>query len=232
MIESDITDHYVENNTSIQDQVALRPEMITTHGFIGELNDIAPAALQPLQTIADKLTIINAYTPVLSTTALIAYNEAFQAYQLGANAVGSAVAAWSSLTGTGGESVIGSTGIQTQPNQNKQQTAFQQFYGYWRNRTLFTVQTPWAVFQNMAIQSLKAIQDEKTNIITDFEVSFKMIRFASTTAVTLPTTQQGRLQNQSSPLVNNGVASSSSGPSLSAGSALSSNNLTDPLGVQ
>ena len=231
MIESDITDHYVENNTSIQDQVALRPEMITTQGFIGELNDIAPAALQPLQTIADKLTIINAYTPVLSTTALIAYNEAFQAYQLGANAVGSAVAAWSSLTGTGGESVIGSTGIQTQPNQNKQQTAIQQFYGYWRNRTLFTVQTPWAVFQNMAIQSLKAIQDEKTNIITDFEVSFKMIRFASTTAVTLPTTQQGRLQNQSSPLVNNGVASSSSGPSLSAGSALSSNNLTDPLGV-
>src|SRR6185312_8744514 len=41
-LESDITDHYIENNTAIQDQIALKPVIITTHGFIGELNDIPP----------------------------------------------------------------------------------------------------------------------------------------------------------------------------------------------
>lgn len=207
-LESDITDHYIEDNTAIQDQIALRPEMVSTHGFIGELNDVAPALLAPVQAIANKLVAIGAYTPSLSTTALIAYNEAFQAYQVAANAVNSAVSAWGALTGTGGESVVGSNGISFQPNQTKQQFYFQQFYAYWRKRTLFTVQTPWAVFQNMAIKSLRAIQDAETNVITDFEVSFKMIRLASTITLSAADASilQGRLANQGASLVNQGTS--------------------------
>lgn len=226
-IESDITDHYVENNTAIQDQIALRPEIITTHGFIGELNDIAPVLLQPLQAIANRLTVIDAYTPVLSQTAIIAYNEAFQAYQLGSNIVNAAVSAWSTINNVtgGGLNVISSDGLGTafnpltgivNGNQSKQQVAFQQFYGYWRSRILFTVQTPWAVFKNMAIRSLRAIQDEKTNVITDFEVQFKMIRFASTTTVTTQTnSRQGRNFNQAQPVINLGTSTPASSTSLS-----------------
>src|SRR6266576_7254366 len=44
-LQSDITDHYIEDNTALQDQIALKPEETTTHGFIGELNDVAPPAL-------------------------------------------------------------------------------------------------------------------------------------------------------------------------------------------
>lgn len=179
-LQSDITDHYIEDNTALQDQIALKPEEITTHGFIGELNDVAPPLLAIAQVVADKLTSISAYTPELSITALNAYNQAFQLYQVTQNAINSAVQTWSTLIGVGGESVIGSNGLALQPNQTKQQVMFQQFYGYWRNRTLFTVQTPWAIFQNMAIKSLIALQDDKTNVITDFNVTFKMIRIAST----------------------------------------------------
>lgn len=179
-LDSDITDHYVEDNTAIQDQIALKPEAITATGFIGELNNVAPLGLQTLQKIADKLVTISAYTPGLSATAAIAYNEAFFAYQIAQNAVDSAVSSWQSVTGTGGQNVIGSNGIVIQPNQNKQQLAFQQFYGYWRDRTLFTVQTPWAVFQNCAIKTLRAIQSPETRVITDFEVTFKLMRFAQT----------------------------------------------------
>jgi hypothetical protein len=217
-LESDITDHFIEDNTAIQDQIALKPETITTHGFIGELNDVAPGALATVKAVADKLTVINAYTPVLSTTALIAYNEAFQLYQVGLNAVNSAVAAWSSLSGTGGESVINSQGLALQANQTKQQIAFQQFYGYWRSRTLFTVQTPWAVFQNMAIKTLRAIQDPETRVITDFEVAFKMIRTAAT--VTTPGTNlsyQGRASAQAASLTDLGTSTPVSSISLSQG---------------
>lgn len=205
LIESDITDHFIEDNTAIADQIALRPELITTQGFIGELNNVAPGILAALQTLADKLTVISAYVPVLSETAIIAYTEAFQLYQVGANAVNSAVSAWSTLNGTSGESVINGQGITIQPNQTKQQTAFQQFYGYWRNRTLFTVQTPWAVFQNMAIKSLRAIQDADTNMLTDFEVTFKIIRTAQN-ATSIFTSVQGRLGSQSAGVTDLGTS--------------------------
>lgn len=214
-LESDITDHFIEDNTAIQDQWSLKPELVTVHGFIGELNDIAPPALAALKTLADKLTVIDAYTPVLSETALIAYDEAFLLYQTAANAVNSAVAAWSSINGQGGENVIDGNGLvggvfnpstgQVENIQNKQQTMFQQFYGYWNARTLFTVQTPWAVFQNMAILRLRAIQDAETRVITDFEVTFKMMRFADTSLTPgLSPIVQGRANSQTSGLVDLG----------------------------
>lgn len=213
-LESDITDNYVEDNTAINDQIALRPEMVTTQGFIGELNDIAPRVLEPLKIISEKLTIIGAYTPSLSATAILAYNEAAFIYSIGKNALNSAVAAWSSISGSGGESVINGNGIITQSNQNKQQVAFQQFYGYWKNRTLFTVQTPWAVFQNMAIKSLRAVQDAETNVITDVEVTFKIMRFASTISQSTPISLrfEGRSAFQASSLTNLGTSTPAFSP--------------------
>lgn len=230
-IESDITDHFIENNTTIQDQIALRPEIVTTHGFIGELNNIAPKALQLLQSLAEKLTVVSAYTPVLSETALIAYTEAFFLYQVAANVANSAVSAWSSINNTGGENVIGSNGLennvfnsstgQISNNQNKQQVAFQLFYGYWNSRTLFTVQTPWAIFQNMAIQRLRAIQDAETRVITDFEVVFKMMRFARTEESPF-SIQQGRAAAQSAPLVDFGTTTPATpNPPFGVGNGLS-----------
>lgn len=209
-LSSDITDHYIENNTAIQDQIALRPEIITTQGFVGELNDIAPAALQPIKSLAEKLTTVGAYVPSLSATALLAYANAFQLYQVASNTLNAAVSTWSTINGGGGQSVINGGGIVSQPNQTKQQIYFQQFYGYWKNRTLFTIQTPWAIFQDMAIQSLRAVQDAETRVITDFEVTFKLMRFASTLTATNPLYNnnnfQGRAFNQGADVVDLGTS--------------------------
>ena len=38
-LESDITDNFVENNMAIQDQIALRPEIVTVHGLVAELTN-------------------------------------------------------------------------------------------------------------------------------------------------------------------------------------------------
>lgn len=170
--QSDITDHYIEDNTAIQDQIALRPLEITTHGLIGELNDVAPPVLATAKAIANRLTVIGAYTPGLSATALLAYAEAAQAYQVAQLAAAAAVSAWSSIPG--------SETLSKFSNQNKQQIIFGQLRGYFESRTLFTVQTPWAIFNNMAIKSLRAVQDAETRVITDFELTFKMMRFTNT----------------------------------------------------
>jgi hypothetical protein len=194
MLESDITDHFVEDNTSLQDQIALKPETITTHGFIGELTDIAPKLLAPVKYAADKLLTVSAYTPALSATALLAYNEALYAYQVAAAIGSTAAAAWNSLSGGG--------------SQNKQQVAFTTFYQYWKGRRLFTVQTPWAVFKNMAIRTLRAIQDPETRVITDFEITFKTVNIASTSILGAGAgvlNGQGRFNNQSAGVTDNGI---------------------------
>lgn len=184
-LSSDVTDHYIENNSTIQDQVSLKPEMYTVQGFIGELNDIAPAAIQLIKTANDKLIALGAYSPQISLTADLAFSKAFQAYQIASTVVNTAVGTWASINGGGGtgdQGVINGSGLDpgNTKTQTSQQIYFQQFYGYWKNRTLFTIQTPWAVFQDMVIMSLKAVQDADTRMISDFEISFKLMRFAST----------------------------------------------------
>ena len=210
-LQSDITDHYIENNTAIQDQITLKPVTITVHGYIGDLNNVPPnTALLTAQTVANKLLIMSTYTPALSITALEAYNAAVEAYQTVASAANSAVSVYQGLSGGQGLAVVNGNGIgitntttpgafnQFTSTQTPQQIMFQQFYGYWWNRVLFTVQTPWAVFQNMAIQTLRSIQDETTQNVTDFEITFKMIRYAQSTITLIG---QGRWNQQAAPPV-------------------------------
>lgn len=206
-LQSDITDHYSEDNKALQNQIALRPVVYTTHGFIGELTNTPPAVLKSLKEASEKISVVSAYVPVISETAVIAYNTAFAAYQLAANISRNAVAAWNTISGNEG----------TPLNQNKQQNMFQQFFGYWQNRTLFTVQTPWALFKNMAIQNLRAVQNEETNMISDFEITWKQMRFAETLTsldfsrgVNQSTyntnNMSGRTYNQGAPQVDLGVS--------------------------
>lgn len=225
-LKSDITDHYVEDNTAVEDQIALHPERIMTHGFIGELNNVPPPALAAVQEAADKLTTIGAYTPGLTTTAELAYAEAFAAYQVTANAANAGIAAWTSIASDGtNQAVIGSDGLFIDDDnspfstQSRQQAAFAQWYGWWRSRTLFTVQTPWAVFQNMAIEDLTPVQEGETNVLTDFTVTFKMIRFAST-QTTFPTISTGATAAQSASQNNLGTGVlTTGGPSQSSANA-------------
>jgi hypothetical protein len=205
--KSDITDHFVEDNTSIADQIALRPESIRVQGFIGDLNDIPPnQAFRTLKLLADKLVTVGAYTPGLSATAVLAYNQAAFLYSVGLNAANTAVSSAQSIGnavsggGAGGLAVVGSNGLSNDGLfiQSKQQIAFQQFYGYWRKRTLFTVQTPWAVFQSCAIDSLRVLQTSESNSVTEFEVTFKTMRFASTQNFSSNANNtQGQLKSQS-----------------------------------
>jgi hypothetical protein len=224
-LSSDITDHFIEDNTAVQDQIALRPETITTQGFIGELSDIpnvdggvTGSKLPQLKTVANKLFIVSGYIPSLSTTALEAYNAAKFAYDTGLNFANGVKAGWTAARGTS-----------DQPTQTRQSQMFTQMYGYWQNRTLFTVYTPYAKFENMAILSCRSIQSAETKMISDFEVTFKQIKFVKDlTKQVNPTTLNGRASNQAEPLVNLGTSTPS--VEVNQADALSDAGLTIPGG--
>ena len=203
-LSSDITDHYIEDNTSVNDQIALKPEIVSVNGYIGELNDIAPFGLQTLKEASERLYIVSGLTPELSITALTVYNNAKQFYEVLAKTIIAGGSAWKSINNVVNEITgLGLRDDTPDDNQTQQQIIFQQFYMYWRNKVLFTVQTPWAIFKDMAIQSLSAIQDDETRMITDFQITFKLLRFA-TVEFEESKAKQGRNKHQSSSLVDLG----------------------------
>ena len=159
---SDVTDHYLEDNTAIHDQVSKKPRTITTGGYIGELNNVTPEALEPLEAVVDRLGLASAFIPELTNSALRAYNTAEQIYRVAKKAV------------TAIESAMGFEQV------TRQMETYVMFRKWWEERTIFKVQTPFEYFQNAVIQSLRATQTENDKNTTYFEITFKEIRIAKT----------------------------------------------------
>jgi hypothetical protein len=161
-LQTDITDHYVEDNTSRQDHVSLKPIQIVVSGFVGELNNVTPIGLAPFKAALDRLGVLDSYIPSITNTARRAYNTANQIFSLGEKikaATGAAV------------------GIDV---KTKQQKAFSDLAQYQRNRTLFYVSTPFGQFSNMVISAITADQSADTKSLSDFSITFKEIRLAQT----------------------------------------------------
>lgn len=212
-LDSEITDHYVENNYSVSDHIALAPEIITTKGFVGELHNNTNEASPLIKELANKLGDIAAFDPALSISARRAYAQAFQAYQAVSILKRSAIAAWSNVGANKNQPTEIDSSLSAEDfaksvnnfsTQNRQQIAFQKFYGYRKARALFTVQTPWAIFKNCAIQQIVATQDETTRFVTSFNVTFKPIQVAQTGTVNEFDAYQGRLSSQAAEILNSG----------------------------
>lgn len=199
-LASDISDHYVETNIAVQDQIALKPEQVVTKGFVGELSTVLPGAVQPyVQAAQSVLRTLSVFTPSLTEQAQAAYSAAFQAYQTASDLA----KAFSALA-------LGQS-------TSQQQKYFALIYSYWQNRTLFTIQTPWNLFQNMAIASVRIIQDETTTTISDFQVTFKKINFAVTLptanlSIYDPTNATGRAQTAGAVPTNQGASALTTSP--------------------
>lgn len=175
ILSADITDHYTEDNTAIQDQIAIRPKRITLKGYVGELvytpvgND-SPA----IQTLAQKLTSLSSFLPAITASA----EQAQQAIANPTNLdLPTALGDASNLYGIV-KNMLGAFG----PTQN-QQNAYNYFKALWQTGTLMGVQTPWEFMTNMAIESINVVQPENSMWISDFSVTFKEIRIAKTTTV-------------------------------------------------
>ena len=161
-LTSDITDHYVEDNSSLQDHISIRPITISVSGFVGELNNVVPDSLITAKNVVDRLGTLQAYIPSVTNTARRAFDLAQQVYSLTQKILKAG-------------SIAASVEIQTE-----QEKAFAALYKYQINRTLFYVSTPFGQFENMAIQSVVANQSPDSKSISDFTVSFKQVKFAQT----------------------------------------------------
>ncbi len=164
-LESDITDHYVEDNTAVQDQIALRPEVVTVTGQIAELVKTVPTA-KNVSRVVNPLPLVPGLEPVFSPGA-----EAQQA----------------------------SAALDV-----SNRDAYGYIYQLWKGRQRFTVETPWGFFTNMAILSASARQGSASRFVSEFSITFKKIRTASSITV-VPGLLAGRAVFQQAPVTQNGT---------------------------
>ena len=196
--QADITDHYVEANYAIHNHIAIRPLQITISGFKSEVTELLdPSSINDprgLATIQSNLRTILKRTNVLSqlvgsdvaglqADAQEVYNTAEQVATVATN-----TAMWQMLDS---KTSIVDQMTEDVHLQTKQEKAFQYLYDSYLNGDLFFVQTPFGMFPlstasnpavepNMAIQSIRAIQNDESTEVSDFEVTFKEIRVANT----------------------------------------------------
>lgn len=170
-LSADITDHYTEDNKSVQDHIAIKPKKLTLKGYVGELvyRDGNTAA-SSVQKVVQKLTTVTQYLPQLSAAA-----------QQAIDVINNARAGNFSLNNVSLESVnkvldLWGLAKNINPNQTKQAQAYMYFKALYEQKILCSVQTPYEFLSNMAIESIIAIQGENSKYITDFSITLKQIR--------------------------------------------------------
>lgn len=166
-LESDITDHYVEDNYAIQDHIAQKPIRFIVKGYVAELTDLFPNTLLSILTTVQSLNSVGLFLPVFSAQATQVYAQAASVGNQIGNVISQAKNIYSILTGSS-------------TSANKQQNAYQTFYNFWVTRQLCTVETPFGVLYNMAIERVTPMQPENTPLISEFSITFKQIRLATT----------------------------------------------------
>lgn len=184
-----ITDHWIENNTAIQDHVAIEPIKITLTGKVAELVFTKTAAAAYADVVLNNLKALNVLSPGMSQKATQYIAAAEQLQQSAASVLKQS----GTLTGL----FQGS-----QANLNNQQKAYQTFKTMFESRALLTVETPFQTYESMIIESFEASQDDSTVTASTFTVNFKQIRTISVQTGTGKLV--GRINAQKSAVVNKG----------------------------
>lgn len=200
-MQSEISDHYLDNNNPIQDHIAQKPITITLQGFQGDyfysVNQIEDA----ISLVTPTLSLVKEFLPELSTIAQ--QIKSSQLFNLQNN-------------------ISTSNGTLKANNENDLNyidvfSIFQSLYkltsaqarafffldALWRSKALMTVETTWKRYDNMAISNLKPLRDDNLDI-TDFRVTFKQLNFAESTIINLNNTA-GRTRQQLASVVKKGV---------------------------
>lgn len=169
-LTADITDHFTESNSFLNDHIVIKPDRITLSGFVGELKFRPPEGIAgALEEIQNRLQTVPAYLGDLTPGA----------QQTAARAVATAQTIISGINQTVDrtKNLVGFFAGEEAP-ETEQQKAFNTLDALRRNSEILTVQTPWKYFESVMIQSIAFSQDGNSKDISDISVTLKEIRIA------------------------------------------------------
>lgn len=220
-LSSEITDHTIEDNSKIQDHITLKPKKIMLRGYVGEVvyrdTNIFSGIAQKLN---EKLSFLDAFAPTAASqaqqTITSIANKANMFVDTVKEAVNNQLGAWSL--------------IENNPLfQTKQEQAFQYFSKLWENKVLVSVQTPFEYFENMAIESVFALQHENSKHISDFGITLKQITKAQVKIVAYNPSKDNVLKSKSETKELQGRASQQASPVAQIGRMQGQQTTTDQV---
>jgi hypothetical protein len=171
-LSADITDNFTESNVFIQDHISIKPIKVTLRNYVGELvYEPNQSDNQFLEELTEKLTVLNNVLPQLSDSALQLKNS------LDTNNLN--FKNMSALATTQGSNLWGLV-KNISPAATRQEQVYRFFKALWQQKVLFSVQTPYEYLTNMAIETITVKQGSESKFISDFSITLKQIRFAST----------------------------------------------------
>lgn len=197
-LSAQITDNYIENNTSLQDHIAFAPITVTLSGLVGDVilkSDEAtqqakdeleqaknrqritgnfyrlPNYIDNSSLVTTKLGSIGQLIPPLSNVTQMAVNTVSYIYN---SAQSTFAKKWFNKNMAISSNVTPQTGgLKTEIEKAYEQLK-NTFYAKMPNK----VYTPWTTYDNMYIQSIEITQDEQ-NYIVDLTITLKQLRFST-----------------------------------------------------
>jgi hypothetical protein len=173
-LENEITDHWLEDNTSVQDHIAVKPNIVTLQGYVAELVLNVSTVSAILGTVQNALSQAPAYLGKYSPGATQALESAISQAQNVETQISQALSRAATIA-----NLIPGLG----PSLTRQQSAFTQLSAYRDARVFFSVYTPFQVYENMAILSVEATQPQNSKDYSDIVVKMKKLNFVNTVGI-------------------------------------------------
>lgn len=202
--ENRITDHYTEDNRAIQDHIAQGPERFELQGYVGEVTNTLQQGLQAIITSVDRLGLLDVFLPGFTRQATQFYGAISETVGKVTNIVSQVQNAYDLFS-------------QKSTTATKQQAAYNYFKSMMLANQPFTLETPYGIFNNMYIDSLRSKQSDESKFMSDFRVGFKKIRTvqdAVFVSFALPRDAAGRLKQEISSIADQGLQTVNTDPSL------------------
>lgn len=200
-MQSDVTDHYVDSGTPVQDHIAKKPITITLNGFQGDYFYSVNQIEDTLAKVIPTLALVKQFIPRLpdSTKQKLA-----QKYLQSSINKEIPVA----LQNNGTEYTLNSIDLfklfqDLYKLKSPQTRAFFFLESLWNSNAIFTVETTWKRYNNMLITDITPVRDNNADI-TEFSVSFKQINTTASLVQSLENAT-GRTRQQLAQIANKGV---------------------------
>lgn len=194
-MESEITDNYIDTNSAVQDHILRKPITITVRGYQGEYFYSANPIENTLALITPTLSLVKEFLPKLrtstqqikKTSAKDVLNKKFLKQS---DTELNSIDLFSLF-----QDLYKITSAQTR--------TFMFFEALWKSNALFTVETGWKRYDNMAILKIVPLRDNNADI-TDFSITFKQIS-KTTSKVEQLKKAAGRLKQQKAEVTQKGI---------------------------
>lgn len=178
---ADITDEFVEDNSAVQDHMAIKPMRYTVRGFIAEksFTPLEPyfydVPTRETDYISTAYNLLGVLSPTLSSymqTAVAAYQYVESSYQRYAGTITNIAGA---LFGTHARRIDATSTADYIPD-SKQERAFYELKNLQYSRTLVTIDSPFAFMSNFLIEDVRM---EQGNDIWHSEVVVQLKQYNS-----------------------------------------------------